>query len=92
MNKPEQDPDDVWQDRWMNAVHEFASVRRELETANPWPERPLLGQAMNYLMTELWDRRFSQTEIRDAYNEAVADMPRFKITGLCTLLTSLSRS
>jgi hypothetical protein len=28
-------------------------------------------------MTELWDRNFSQTEIRTAFEEAIIDMPRY---------------
>lgn len=48
---------------------------------------PLLGEslgdmsalkvAMNDLMTELWDRGFSQTEIRTAFVSAVEDMNRY---------------
>ena len=32
---------------------------------------------MNYLMTELWDHDFSQTEIRDAFTGALADIDRY---------------
>jgi hypothetical protein len=32
---------------------------------------------MNYLMTELWDHDFSQTEIRGAFMDALADMNRY---------------
>jgi hypothetical protein len=71
------DETDEWQSRWMNAVYEVASTLKDCEGANPWPERPLLPQAMNYLMTELWDRGFSQTEIKHAFDDAVADMPRY---------------
>jgi len=77
MDKLDQDPDDLWQDQWMNALYQVASLLRELEKANPWPERPLLPQALEYLMTELWDRGFSQTEIRVAYNDAVARLPGY---------------
>ena len=71
------DPADQWQSQWLNAVHELAAVLEELDSSNPWPERPLLPQAMNYLMTELWDRGFSQTQIREAFEAAIADMPRY---------------
>jgi len=77
MNEPDDDPDDLWQDRWMNAVYQVASLLSELEKVNPWPERQLLPQALEYLMTELWDRGFSQAEIREAFNDAVARMPRY---------------
>jgi hypothetical protein len=29
------------------------------------------------LMTELWDRNFSQSEIQAAFQEAIKDMPRY---------------
>lgn len=59
------------------AVYQLAATLKEMEQANPWPHQPLLAQAMNYLMTELWDHGFSQTQIRQALNDAVADMPRY---------------
>jgi hypothetical protein len=69
--------EDQWQNRWMNAVYDLAAALKESHQTNPWPESPLLPQAMNYLMTELWDRCFSQTEIRVAFEDAVSDMPRY---------------
>ena len=36
-----------------------------------------LTQHVNDLMTELWDNGFSQTEIREAFEDAVRDMPRY---------------
>nr|WP_250814276.1 hypothetical protein [Neorhizobium tomejilense] len=32
---------------------------------------------INTLMTELWDRNFSQEEIRTAFQAALDDMPRY---------------
>lgn len=61
----------------MAAVQDLAELLKESHRHNPWPEQPLLPQAMNYLMTELWDRCFSQNEIFDAFQAAVADMPRY---------------
>ena len=61
----------------MNAVYDFATIVKEAHETNPWPDRPILPQAINYLMTELWDRCFSQTEIREAFEAAVSDMPRY---------------
>ncbi len=61
----------------MALVQQFGEALRELHQGNPWPDLPLLPRAMNHLMTELWDRGFSQTEIREAFNGAVADMPRY---------------
>jgi hypothetical protein len=68
---------DQWQDRSMAAVHQFSDALMALHRTNPWPDRPLLPSAINHLMTELWDRGFSQSEIRGAFNSAVADMPRY---------------
>jgi hypothetical protein len=51
---------------------------RKLHETNPWPEdHPVLSQAINTLATELWDRCFSATEIRTAFEEAAADLPRY---------------
>lgn len=68
---------DEWQGQTLTKVHQFAVGLRVLHQTNPWPNLPLLPRAMNDLMTELWDRGFSQTEIQDAFVAAVADMPRY---------------
>jgi hypothetical protein len=36
-----------------------------------------LDHVVNTLMTEFWDQGFSQTEIRNAFTAAVADMNRY---------------
>jgi hypothetical protein len=78
MNDEEQwSPEDEWQCRSTAVVHQFGLSLQELHESNPWPEFRLLPNAMNTLMTELWDRGFSQTEIREAFNRAIADMPRY---------------
>lgn len=61
----------------MAAVYQFGLALKELHQNNPWPDTPLLPRAMNDLMTELWDHGFSQTEIRQAFEDAVADLPRY---------------
>ena len=68
---------DEWQNRYVAAIDGFAVTLKELHQNNPWPDLPVLPKAMNYLMTELWDRGFSQTHIRQAFEDAVADMPRY---------------
>ncbi|ASD26700.1 hypothetical protein [Brevundimonas diminuta] len=70
-------PNDAWQLRSSDVVWRFGQDIKALHQTNPWPDRPLLPQAINSLMTELWDAGFSQTEIRDAFAAAVADMPRY---------------
>lgn len=74
---PEEDPRDAWQSRHAAVITRFGSDLRALHDSNPWPDRPLLAQAINDLMTELWDNGFSQGEIREAFQAAVADMPRY---------------
>lgn len=78
MSKEEQrDFGDQWQDQSMAAVHQFSDALTGLHKSNPWPDCPLLPHAINHLMTELWDRGFSQSEIREAFDQAIADMPRY---------------
>ena len=71
------DPKDAWQSKSSDAVWRFGQDLTALHKTNPWPDRPFLHQAINTLMTELWDAGFSQTEIRQAFDDAVADMPRY---------------
>jgi hypothetical protein len=73
----EQRPEVLWQDRSMDVVYRFGLALMELHQTNPWPNLPLLPRAINHLMTELWDQGFSETEIRAAFEAAVADMPRY---------------
>lgn len=68
---------DAWQNRFHEVVWKFGEDLSDLHRGNPWPDQPLLPQAINYLMTELWDQGFSQSEIREAFIAAVADMPRY---------------
>jgi len=73
------DPSDRWQDEWMAAVYRLGEALADKHQSNPWPHIPLLPEAMKYLMTELWDRGFSQTEIRAAFDAAVLDLPGYAI-------------
>jgi len=72
-----QDAGDQWQARLNDAVCKLSESLRDLHDTNPWPEIPVLEHAINNLATELWDRCFSQTEIRTAFEEAIADLPRY---------------
>ena len=74
---PDQAARDEWQTRLYDASYRFGVAMRELSDANPWPEDPVLSQAINTLATELWDRCFGLTEIRTALEEAAADLPRY---------------
>lgn len=67
-----------WEGRAADAVWRFARECAELVKNSPnKPEA--LDWIMNTLMTELWDNAFSQTEIRTAFEKAVAAMPRYAI-------------
>lgn len=74
---PDQGHRDEWQTRLNEAAYKFSAALRELEDANPWPNQPMLEQAMNTLATELWDRSFSLTGITAAFEAAAADLPRY---------------
>ncbi len=73
------DPDDRWQDEWREAIYNIAEILKEKHQNNPWPHIPVLPEAMQYLMTELWDRGFSQTEIREALDAANSAMPTYTV-------------
>lgn len=73
--------DQAAKDAWQAALHDaaigFAEALQKLHQTNPWPEHNALEQVMNLLATELWDRRFSVTEITFALSDAAADLPRY---------------
>ncbi|WP_137898872.1 hypothetical protein [Sphingomonas sp. 2SG] len=68
------DPDDKWQDEWMETVHRVGVALCEKHLSNPWPHISALPVAMRYLATELWHRRFSQTKIREAFELAILEL------------------
>ena len=69
--------EDEWQSRYDAAVYAFGLALKDLHKSNPWPEYPLLAKAMIYLATELWDHCFSQTEIREALQAAIDELPHY---------------
>jgi hypothetical protein len=71
------DESDLWQMQHRKLVQDFAEAVSLMHESNPWPEFPLLPNAMDYLMTEFWDRCFSQTEIREAFELALRNLPRY---------------
>lgn len=60
-----------------DAVHSFAETCASLRDRDPYPNLVPLDHMINFFMTELWDRGFSQTEIRSAFTSALADMNRY---------------
>jgi hypothetical protein len=66
-----------WELRMVEAAYEFGLRCAELVTENPYSYDAPLDGLVNGLMTELWDRNFSQTEIRTAFEAAIRDMSRY---------------
>jgi hypothetical protein len=60
-----------------NAAATLAEHCSKLRGGDFFADRDPLGQVINFLMTELWDRSFSQSEIRAAFNAALDDMNRY---------------
>ena len=65
-----------WEGRYYDEVEKFADQCRKLHKSNPY-DLVALDHIMNALMTCLWDKGFSQTEIRTAFDGAISDMPRY---------------
>ncbi|MGH6951686.1 MAG: hypothetical protein ACREH4_12485 [Vitreimonas sp.] len=65
-----------WELECDNAAWRFGQQCRDLNKSNPH-DLIALDRIINTLMTELWDNGFSQTEIRSAFEQALADLPRY---------------
>ena len=70
------DKGDPWELQCLDAAAAFAEECARLYSSNPYAEVQL-QRIINILMTELWDRGFSQSDMRSAFESAVADMPRY---------------
>jgi hypothetical protein len=75
-----------WEGQCCDAAYIFGLRCAELRKSNPYQQyyggqmygvETDLEFLINTLMTELWDQNFSQTEIRQAFESAVADLPRY---------------
>ncbi len=73
----ELDEETIWSTNVTDASHDFAETARRLCDENPSELADPLMRIMNDTMTELWDRGFSQTEIRQAFLGAVSDLDRY---------------
>ncbi|HVX57576.1 MAG TPA: hypothetical protein VHA37_07645 [Candidatus Saccharimonadales bacterium] len=65
-----------WEGRRIDEAYKFASRCKELRDSNPY-DRPALEQIMVDVMTELWDRGFSQSEIKAAFERALNELPKY---------------
>ena len=75
MNKADDDQK-VW-NAAHSAAYDFGEHCAKFRDENPYDEIVALDVIINTLMTELWDRGFSQTEIRAAFEDALNDMNRY---------------
>jgi hypothetical protein len=53
------------------AGDQFGTACRKLHDTNPWPKTSALDVMMDYVASDLWDRSFSMTEIRRAFQGAL---------------------
>ena len=65
-----------WEVQCDDAAWAFGQQCRDLKKSNPY-DLVALDRLIMALMTELWDSDFSQSEIRAAFEQALADMPRY---------------
>lgn len=65
-----------WDAYSITATSNFALHCAEISTQSGHPAEPL-SHIMVSLMSELWDRNFSQSEIRAAFEDAINDLPRY---------------
>jgi hypothetical protein len=68
--------DTPWEASCAFAAQDFAERCASLRDSNPY-ETSALEYIVVYLASEFWDRNFSQTEIRNAFAEASAQMTRY---------------
>lgn len=68
---------DEWQTALYEASHSYSLALQELSRTNPWPDVPVLTQALNTLATELWGRCFNLGNITTAFRDVVLDLPRY---------------
>lgn len=67
------DPGDTWQNRFLSVTSDFGAHCAELRDSNPFAP-PALEIIMAFLATELWDRGFSQSEIKAAFEVASSEL------------------
>ena len=73
----EHNDDHPWEGQCVDTAYEFGLRCANLVAQNPYNQAAPLDFIVNAFMTELWDRNFSQTEIRTAFKSAMEDMPRY---------------
>jgi len=67
------DATDEWQRRFHVAGATFAAECAELRDSNPF-DHVALDAMISFMASELWDQGFSQSEIRHAFERALANL------------------
>ena len=70
------DADARWASEWMGATHRFAVECARFRDNNP-TDSNALEEVIVFLATELFDWRFSVTEIRDAFAKATRGLEHY---------------
>jgi hypothetical protein len=73
---PPHGEENPWPSGYINDTYDFASQCAAHRDSNPY-EEPALDAIMNCLATELWDRFFSVSEIRNAFEKAIESLPSY---------------
>jgi|GEM_PF-2445359 len=71
------DPVTIAHSRVLTATRDFADACVGFSAGKPDQAPLALEQVMVSLMTELWDHGFTQSQIKTAFEAALADMPRY---------------
>ena len=67
---PHTDEDIPWEAGYLRDGHAFAERCAHYRDSNPYGQ-PALEAIMVYVATELWDRGFSRSEIKSAFEKGV---------------------
>jgi hypothetical protein len=71
------DKNTAWDSRSSRVTNQFSKECRALCDENPFSLSNPLARVLDDLMTELWDMGFSQTDISQAFSEAVERIPHY---------------
>ena len=69
-----------WELRYVITSQVFGQECARLRNTYPYPIVPphtALSQIIRHMATELWDQNFSLSEIRQAFDYALTDLPRY---------------
>lgn len=73
----ELDQETLWNIQVSDLGHSFLAESRVLSVKIPSGHLNPLANIMMDTLTKLWDFGFTQTEIREAFTKAIADLPSY---------------